>query len=127
MLIINNGQLLIEFQNLLQNGYIHVFIWSVLLDIGSGLIKGFVIKDSNSTRGLLGIVKHLLIVVLVLVAVPYLNIAGFQEVANWFVLFYIAAYGISIVENWGQLGLPLPQFVKDTLTKLKDDSDKASK
>ncbi|ECL0232184.1 phage holin family protein, partial [Listeria monocytogenes] len=31
---------------------------------------------------------------------------------------------ISIMENWGQLGLPLPSFIKDHLEKLKNLSDK---
>ncbi|MFA7628651.1 MAG: phage holin family protein [Candidatus Dojkabacteria bacterium] len=38
--------------------------------------------------------------------------------------YYIANEGFSIIENWGQLGLPLPKQLKDALSKLKeDDSD----
>ncbi|HHK0705490.1 TPA: phage holin family protein, partial [Streptococcus pyogenes] len=32
-------------------------------------------------------------------------------------------YGISIVENWGQLGLPMPSFVRSFFEKLKRDTD----
>lgn len=127
MLIINNVSLLNEFRGLFSNFWIHVFIWVVVLDIFSGIVKGFVIKESNSTKGLTGIVKHLLVVILVLTAVPYLNIAGFGGIADVFVLFYIAVYGISVTENWGELGLPLPSFVKEALLKLKDTSDRGNK
>lgn len=127
MLIINNISLLNEFKGLFTNLWIHIFIWLVIIDILTGIVKGFVIKESNSTKGLSGIIKHLLVIILVLTSVPYLNIAGFGGFADVFVWFYIAVYGISITENWGQLGLPLPSFVKDALLKLKDTSDKGNK
>lgn len=44
--------------------------------------------------------------------------------ANAFVIFYIAVYGISVTENLGQLGLSLPKFVIDRLEKLRDSAEK---
>ncbi|WHA10617.1 phage holin family protein [Enterococcus montenegrensis] len=126
MVIIDNGKLLIEFKNLISNGYMQLFLWMVLGDIATGICKGFFIKDSNSTKGLLGIVKHMLVVCLVIVAYPYLKIMGLENIATAFVFFYIAVYGISIVENLGQLGVPIPKWVKERLTKLKDTSDSES-
>lgn len=122
MVIIDNGHLLLEFKNLLGNLYIQVFLWLVLADIATGLCKGFLIKEGNSTKGLLGMVKHLLVVFLVIVAYPYLKIMGFEQIATAFVFFYIAAYGISIIENLGQLGVPIPAWVRDRLQKLQDTS-----
>lgn len=127
MLIINNVSLLNEFRGLFSNFWIHVFIWVVVLDIGSGIVKGFITKEANSTKGLTGVVKHLLVVILVMTAVPYLNIAGFKSVSNWFILFYIAVYGISLAENLGVMGIPIPAYVKDMLLKLKDTTNKEKK
>lgn len=124
-MMIDIKQLLQEFQNLLSNAYVHIFVWLVLADIGLGLAKALTKKKGDSTKGLLGVVKHLLVVMLVLIAYPYLVLLGFEDIATMFVLSYIAMYLISLAENWGQLGLPLPDFVKDRLSKItghgKDD------
>lgn len=123
MVIIDNGKLLLEFRSLISNGYMQLFVWMVVGDIVTGLCKGIFIKDGNSTKGLLGIVKHMLVVCLVIIAYPYLKIMGLETIATAFVFFYIAVYGISITENLGQLGVPIPGWVKERLTKLKDTSN----
>lgn len=124
MMIIDNLKLLAEFRHLADNVFIQTFIWMVLFDILTGITKGLFGRQGNSTKGLLGIVKHLLVVLLVIVAYPYLRIMGLSLMANAFVIFYIAVYGISVTENLGQLGLPLPKFVVEHLEKLKDAADK---
>ncbi|MEG0286028.1 MAG: phage holin family protein [Vagococcus sp.] len=123
MVIISFSDVILEVQSLLNNFWFHIFIWSVIFDIGTGIVKGFVIKDSNSTKGLLGLIKHLLVVLLVLTAIPYLNLANLHTIAESFLIFFTVVYAISIVENWGQLGLPLPNWVKGMLTKLKATLD----
>ncbi|MEB7428508.1 phage holin family protein, partial [Enterococcus faecalis] len=82
MVIINNGVLLLEFKNLISNVLIQIFVWLVLGDIASGLCKGIRKKEGNSTKGLPGLIKHLLVVCLVIVAYPYLKIMGFTSIAN---------------------------------------------
>ncbi|CAI3462020.1 phage holin family protein [Enterococcus cecorum] len=124
MMIIDNLKLLEEFRHLADNVFIQVFIWLVLFDVFTGISKGLAGKQGNSTKGLLGIVKHLLVVLLVIVAYPYMRVMGMSLTANAFVIFYIAVYGISVTENLGQLGLPLPKFVIDRLEKLRDSADK---
>ncbi|MHC5375802.1 phage holin family protein [Enterococcus sp. LJL120] len=123
MVIIDNAKLIMEFRMLLNNVYVQILLWLVLADIASGIAKGFKIKEAVSNKGLLGIVKHMLVVCLVVVAYPYLKILGMETVATWFVFFYIAVYGISITENLGQLGVPIPKWIKKRLEKLKDSAD----
>lgn len=124
MMIIDNLKLLSEFRHLLDNAFIQILVWVVLFDIFTGISKGLAGKQGNSTKGLLGVVKHLLVVLLVIVAYPYMKVMGMSLTANAFVIFYIAVYGISVTENLGQLGLPLPKFVIDRLEKLRDSADK---
>ena len=124
MMIIDNLKLLAEFRHLADNALIQVFIWLVLFDVFTGISKGLAGKQGNSTKGLLGVVKHLLVVLLVIVAYPYMKVMGMSLTANAFVIFYIAVYGISVTENLGQLGLPLPKFVIERLEKLRDGADK---
>ena len=124
MMIIDNLKLLAEFRHLADNALIQIFILLVLFDVFTGISKGLLGKQGNSTKGLLGVVKHLLVVLLVIVAYPYMRVMGMSLTANAFVIFYIAVYGISVTENLGQLGLPLPKFVIDRLEKLRESADK---
>lgn len=124
MMIIDNLKLLAEFRHLLENAFIQILVLVVLFDILTGMVNGLKGKKGNSTKGLLGVVKHLLVVLLVIVAYPYMRVMGMSLTANAFVIFYIAVYGISVTENLGQLGLPLPKFVVDRLEKLRDEADK---
>ncbi|WP_345741396.1 phage holin family protein [Enterococcus cecorum] len=123
-MIINNFQLLKEFSNLLNNLWIHVFIILVAFDILTGLVKGMKKNSTNSTKGLTGMIKHLLVVILIITAYPYLSLLGLQPYANAFVLYYIASYAISITENLGQMGVPIPEFIKSRIEKLRDLTDK---
>ncbi|EAD0080287.1 phage holin family protein [Listeria monocytogenes] len=123
-MLIDNLALLHQFQLLLNDLFVQVFMFSVLFDIATGMAKGIAGKQGNSTKGLLGIVKHMLITILVLIAYPYMKLLHLDTLAISFISFYILAYGISIMENWGQLGLPLPSFIKEHLEKLKNLSDK---
>nr|DAG42074.1 MAG TPA: holin [Caudoviricetes sp.] len=124
MMIIDNFQLLKEFSNLLNNLWIHVFIILVAFDILTGLVKGMKKNATNSTKGLTGMIKHLLVVILIITAYPYLSLLGLQPYANAFVLYYIASYAISITENLGQMGVPIPEFIKSRIEKLRDLTDK---
>lgn len=99
-------------------GIYHIFIGLVIFDIITGIVKGFANKEANSTKGLLGVVKHMLVVVLVLTVAPYLVLLGLQPVAISFIGFFIAQYGISAVENWIQIGLPMPETVKQFFEKV---------
>lgn len=111
------------FANLTQTLEIHIFTIFVIFDVVTGLAKGFSNKKANSTKGLHGIIKHFLVVLLVYTVYPYLVILGAKPVAVSFVISFIAAYGISILENWGQLGLPMPGYVRSFFEKLKRDTD----
>lgn len=119
-MLIDNMVLIEEFRKLLSNAYIHIFAWVVLFDILTGITKSWYGKTSNSTKGLLGVVKHILVVCLVLIAYPYMTILGYEMVAVAFVTSFIVTYVISIAENWGQLGWPMPKYIRDHLEKLKE-------
>lgn len=111
-------RLMLEMMKLHTNPYVVVFGWMVVMDFFTGYSKSFIGNIANSTKGLQGLIKHLLVVVLVLSVCPLLAVLGFRPLATSFILFYIATYGISIVENLGQAGVPLPDFVSKYFDKL---------
>lgn len=127
MVIISFLDVILEVQKLLNNWLFQVTMWFIVFDIVTGLAKGFVVKESNSTKGLFGIIKHLLVVMLILTAIPYLNLAGLNTISEAFLAFFAVVYAISLIENWGQLGLPLPKWVKNIFAKLKEQLDEEPK
>nr|DAL20021.1 MAG TPA_asm: holin [Caudoviricetes sp.] len=117
-------------QNALQmvdNKFIILLTALILIDIATGLLKSLVASNTNSKtvsdKGLLGILKHCLVFIVVLVMYPIAETIGFQTYADWLLVYFIITYAVSIMENWGQAGLPLPSWVKDRLAKLQDDYD----
>lgn len=112
-------------KNLVNNPLIHIFLWVVILDILSGTIKGvFFKKEGNSRKGLLGLVKHFLIILLVLIGYPYCEVLDFTAIGNSIILAYIVFYALSIIENWGQMGLYVPDSLKKFVQKLQESEEK---
>ena len=52
---------------------------------------------------------------------PMLDANGMNSAADTFVSFYCLFYGVSIIENLGQMGVPFPSWVKKYIYKLSDD------
>ncbi len=105
------------------NGLFYALIAFIVLDYISGLAVACVRKNLSSEIGFKGIAKKVLI--LILVAVGHLldaHILGGGSVCRSAVIgFYIANEGISILENAGNLGLPLPKKLIDILKQLKEE------
>ena len=99
------------------------------IDFVSGFIKAWVLKQFDSSKFYIGGVKKLGILLIVAVAAQldkfiHVDSMALRTVA---ISYYIANEGFSILENWGQLGLPLPKVLKDALAKLREENDNESK
>lgn len=116
-------EIITRYYELLGDVYIHVFAAVILLDILTGLGKAWVTKSLNSTIGRRGVLEHLLVMVLGISLYPYLNLIGFDEIAKGFVIFFVASYGISVVENLAEIGVPIPKWVRTRLEKIRDAFD----
>ncbi|WP_238385767.1 phage holin family protein [Streptococcus sp. S784/96/1] len=121
--LLNLSDVLLAMSSMINNKYIQIFFYLVLLDIATGFVKGFVSKKANSTKGLIGIIKHILVVTLVITVYPYLTLLGANFVAVAFVFYFIGSYGISVVENWTQIGLPIPVWVRKYFEKIQQEAD----
>ena len=96
----------------------------IVLDYLTGVCKAIHNKKVNSEIGLKGIVKKVGYLIIVAVSVILDRITGNTGAIRTLVIyFFVANEGISILENWGGMGLPLPQKLKDTLEQLKNDND----
>ena len=112
---------ILKFQSLVDNKFIFIYVWSVIGDIMTGFVKSLTYKSTNSTKGLNGLFKHAALMLIILTLYPVLDLLEWSVMANTFLTFYILFYAVSIVENLGQMGIPVPAWVKQYLYKLSDE------
>lgn len=94
------------------------------LDYLTGVCKAIYNKKLNSTISFKGIVKKIGYLIIVAVAVELDNITGNTGAIRTLVIyFFVANEGISILENWGSMGLPLPKKIFDVLEQLKTENN----
>ena len=118
---------LMKFQSLIDNKLILIYTWAVFIDLGTGFVKSLIRKSTNSTKGLSGLLKHALLLIAILTLYPMFDLIGMGGMGDTFLIFYILFYLVSIVENWGQIGLPVPKWVKRYLYKLSDEYNENDK
>ena len=111
------------------DGFLYALIAFVVIDYITGVMCAIVDKNLSSEVGFKGICKKVLIFILVgvgnIIDVQVLGEAGVLRTAVIF--FYLSNEGVSLLENAGHLGLPIPAKLKAVLEQLHDRSDKEDK
>ncbi|MDY6064966.1 MAG: phage holin family protein [Finegoldia sp.] len=97
--------------------YFHALFLAIVLDIVTGFSKAIVNKKFNSTIGTKGIIRHVLVILLSVLITPYLLMMGFSFIAKALLGSFIVTYGMSIIENCTELGIPIPKGLYDVLAK----------
>lgn len=92
------------------------------VDFVTGILASLKHKTTNSHTMFWGGVNKILVIVFVGVGVAAdgLLLTSEPYIRTSIVWFYIAREGLSIVENYGKLGLPLPKIVTQSLEQLSD-------
>lgn len=104
------------------DGFLYALIAFVVIDYLTGLLAAGVQKKLSSEVGFKGIAKKVAIFLLVGIA----NIIDVNVLQNGSALrtavifFYLSNEGLSILENAGSIGLPIPDKLKDMLAQLKN-------
>lgn len=111
------------------DGFLYALIAFVVIDYITGVMCAIVDKKLSSEVGFKGICKKVLIFILVgvgnIIDVQVLGQAGVLRTAVIF--FYLSNEGVSLLENAGHLGLPVPAKLKAVLEQLHDRSEKEDK
>lgn len=103
---------------------LQILLTVIVLDYITGVCKAIYNRKMNSKVGAKGIIKKLGYLIVVAVSVELDRITGNTgAIRTLVVYFFVANEGISILENWGGMGLPLPQKLTDTLEQLKNDNN----
>lgn len=108
------------------DGFLYALIAFVILDYITGVLCAISRKELSSRVGFTGIAKKVVIFVIVGIAnILDVYVLGERAILRTAVIFfYLSNEGISILENAGSLGLPLPRKLKSILEQLHEKSDK---
>ena len=94
----------------------------IILDYISGVIAAAVEKRLSSEVGAKGIAKKIFMLLIVALAnIVDINVIGDGQVLKTVtVVFYICNECISLIENAGRIGVPVPKKLLDVLEQLRD-------
>ena len=108
------------------DGLLYALIAFVIVDYLTGVMCAIADKKLSSNVGCKGICRKVLIFLLVGIA----NIIDVQVIGQVGILrtavifFYLSNEGVSLLENAGHLGLPIPEQLKTVLEQLHDRAGK---
>ena len=111
------------------DGLLYALLAFVVADYVTGVMCAVSDKKLSSEVGFKGICRKVLIFILVGIA----NILDVQVIGTGSVLrtavifFYISNEGLSLLENAGHLGLPIPEKMKVVLAQLHDRAEENNK
>lgn len=107
------------------DGLLYALIAFMVIDYITGVMCAIINRELSSAVGFKGIFRKVLIFLLVGIA----NIIDVQVIGTGAVLrtavifFYISNEGVSLLENAGHLGLPIPEKIKTVLEQLHDRAE----
>lgn len=103
------------------NGLMIALITLMVMDYISGVLAAIAQKKLSSEIGAKGIAKKVFMLLIVAVAnIVDINVIGEEHVLKSVtVIFYIANECISLIENGGRIGVPVPNKLIEVLEQLK--------
>lgn len=111
------------------DGIMYALLAFITIDYITGVAVAVKQKKLSSEVGFWGLIRKVCIIALVGVAhfvdVYVMHTGDIFRTA--IALYYIGNEGVSLLENMGNLGVPLSKKLKDVLEQLKTDNDKENK
>lgn len=107
------------------DGLAYALVLFVAVDYITGIMAGIVEKKISSEIGFKGIFRKVVIFILVSIAhiIDSKILGNGSAIRTAVIFFYISNEGISILENAGRIGLPIPQKFMDILHQLNKEDD----
>lgn len=112
------------------DGLLIALLAFMAFDYLTGVVAAFKFRELSSNTGFIGLARKGLI--LVVVAIGHILDTqvlggGSSFFRSALIGFYLANEGLSILENAGRLGVPLPVFLREALRQLKEKNDNPHK
>ncbi|MCL9970342.1 holin family protein [Anoxybacillus kestanbolensis] len=109
-------------------GLLLVLFWMVIIDYGTGMVAGYTEGTLSSKVGFKGIVRKVMIFVMVALAHLVDSALGTKNMfRDATIVFYMANELLSIFENAGRMGVPVPERLTQAVEVLKGKSKEAEK
>ena len=99
-----------------------ILVGASVADFVTGILKAFYDKKLNSTVSYKGIIKKFGIYIVVALACMIDQYIGANFLREAVIAFYIINEALSVMENWGKMGLPLPERLKSALAQLQEEN-----
>ena len=100
------------------------FLIFIIIDYISGLLNAFYNKKLNSKIGAKGITKKIGYILLVVVASSIDTLYGNDtNIRNTIIYMFITNEVLSIIENLSQIGIIIPDIIKDKLNMKGDNNE----
>ena len=105
------------------DGFLYALVAFVVIDYLTGIMVAVLEKKLSSEIGFRGIFKKVLIFSLVGIGnmVDVYLLKNGSAIRTAVIFFYLSNEGISILENTGKIGLPIPVKLKNLLEQLGED------
>ena len=96
----------------------------ICIDFATGIIKAAVTRDVSSEKMLVGGAKKVGIMLIVATSNLVDNVLELGGVLRTITIsYFIANEGISLLENWSLMGLPVPSKLRNVLRELRGDKE----
>lgn len=112
------------FYTAVNNEYLYILLFFIVFDFVTGTLKAFSNNTVYSKINKKGITIHITIFLFCLFFTWVFSEFNVTEYSNILIMFYIVSYGLSIIENVGAMGLPLPKWLIDKFKLLQDETNK---
>ncbi|MGG3808577.1 phage holin family protein [Geobacillus thermodenitrificans] len=108
-------------------GLLVALFWMAVIDYGTGMAAGYVEGTLSSKVGFKGIAKKVMIFVMVALAHQVDSALGTKNMfRDATIVFYMANELLSIFENAGRMGVPVPERLMQAVEVLKGKSEKGA-
>ena len=108
--------------------FLTTLVTMLIIDYITGLAAAYMNNELSSRIGFKGIIKKVLRLIIVAAAVQVDRVTGAHGyIRNTVILFFIANEGISILENSGKCGVPIPKKFLEVLKQLQEKNNETEK
>ena len=107
------------------DGFLYALVAFVVIDYITGIMCAILEKKLSSEVGARGIFKKVLIFIMVGIGniIDVALIKNGSAIRTAVIFFYLSNEGISILENAGKVGLPIPEKLRKALEQLNREEE----
>lgn len=117
------NEIITQFNTVFENKFLYVLLFFIIFDIITGTLKAFGTNTVYSKINKHGITNHITIFLFCIFFSWVFYFFDVKEYSKILLMFYIVSYGLSIIENLGLMGVPLPQWLIEKFKVLQDETN----